>query len=89
MAVILSLRPMVQPKWEARSPITAVTSPMPKMLITKVAYPIRKSGAVRDTLLGTGQHCLALGRVGGRRRAQGRGQDRTAVRLECNVRCLG
>lgn len=36
IAVIESLRPMVQPKWEARSPINAVRRPIPKMDMTKV-----------------------------------------------------
>ena len=36
IAVIASLRPMVQPKWEARSPINAVSKPTPRMDRIKV-----------------------------------------------------
>lgn len=36
IAVMVSLRPMVQPKWLARSPINAVRIPIPKMDTTKV-----------------------------------------------------
>lgn len=43
IAVIVSLRPIVQPTWDAMSPITAVTIPIPRMLITKVGYPSSRS----------------------------------------------
>lgn len=33
------MRPMVQPKWEARSPIMAVSMPMMRMDTTKQAQP--------------------------------------------------
>lgn len=36
MAVILSFRPIVQPKWEAMSPIKAVSKPTPKIEIINV-----------------------------------------------------
>ena len=39
IAVTLSLRPIVQPKWDARSPITAVKTPIIKMETTKHAQP--------------------------------------------------
>lgn len=42
-AVTESLRPMVQPKWEARSPMTAVSMPMMRMETTKQAQPLQYS----------------------------------------------
>ena len=41
MAVTVSLRPIVQPKWEAKSPINAVRRPIPRIEITKVGYPLK------------------------------------------------
>lgn len=38
-AVTESLRPMVHPKWEARSPMMAVSIPMMRMETTKQAQP--------------------------------------------------
>ena len=40
-AVTESLRPMVQPKWDARSPMTAVSRPMMMMETMKQAQPFR------------------------------------------------
>lgn len=42
-AVTESLRPMVQPKWEARSPMTAVSMPMMRMETMKQAQPLQYS----------------------------------------------
>lgn len=42
-AVTESLRPMVQPKWEARSPVTAVRTPMREMDTKKQAQPFQYS----------------------------------------------
>lgn len=36
IAVMVSFRPTVHPKWDAKSPITAVRIPIPRMEITKV-----------------------------------------------------
>lgn len=38
-AVTESLMPKVHPKYEATSPMTAVTTPIPAMLTTKHKYP--------------------------------------------------
>ena len=40
-AVTESLSPTVQPKWEARSPMKAVSRPMPEMDTTKQAQPLQ------------------------------------------------
>lgn len=42
-AVTESLRPMVQPKWEAKSPVTAVRTPMREMDTKKQAQPFQYS----------------------------------------------
>ncbi|KAG7264727.1 hypothetical protein CRUP_025905 [Coryphaenoides rupestris] len=42
-AVTVSLRPTVQPKCEARSPMTAVSMPMTMMEMTKHAQPLQQS----------------------------------------------
>lgn len=42
-AVTESLRPMVQPKWQARSPVTAVRTPMREMETKKQAQPFQYS----------------------------------------------
>lgn len=42
-AVTLSLRPTVQPKWEARSPIMAVKTPMTEIDTMKHAQPFQYS----------------------------------------------
>ena len=39
MAVMESFIPMVQPTWEATSPIRAVTRPIPMILIVNEGYP--------------------------------------------------
>lgn len=44
MAVTESLMPSVQPKWDATSPMMAVTTPMQKMDTTKQRYPPDMSG---------------------------------------------
>lgn len=40
MAVIESFMPNVAPKWEATSPMTAVTRPIPMIDTTKHKYPL-------------------------------------------------
>ena len=42
-AVTESRRPTVQPKWEARSPMTAVSRPMTEMDTQKQAQPFQYS----------------------------------------------
>ncbi|GIX72854.1 hypothetical protein CDAR_72421 [Caerostris darwini] len=43
MAVTESLSPTVHPKWEARSPTRAVSTPIAAMLVMKHAQPPRQS----------------------------------------------
>lgn len=43
MAVTASFTPTVAPKWDATSPIIAVTTPMQKIDTTKQRYPLNKS----------------------------------------------
>lgn len=51
MAVTESLMPSVHPKYDATSPITAVTTPMPTILITKHKYPPAMSVTIKKNLL--------------------------------------
>lgn len=51
IAVTVSLRPTVQPKWDAKSPTKAVSTPMTKILTRKHAHPFQSSnGLIQDKL---------------------------------------
>lgn len=54
MAVTVSFRPTVHPRCDARSPMTAVSAPIPMIANTKHNQPLHISVNHRDVLLRSG-----------------------------------